>query len=201
MIRFFILHCRLKQTLYPRNWYWSKKVSDFRKAEKKKLDKCVAKTLSVIHQSLILSTPRMCNSGKREPWWNSQCQDAVQMLKNRRREDSLEKAVGIENPSSEEQLKRLRHQLRKEVKQAKRRFYQEVINNFNEETIFQAMKWPNSTRKYTTPPIQKPDGFLATSNKDKQLHLSRYYLRLWFTGQITLFYLLAIFLKTLGRLL
>ena len=30
------------------------------------------------------------------------------------------------------------------------------------------MKWPTSTRKYTTPPIQKPDGLLATSNKEKR---------------------------------
>lgn len=145
----------------------------FSEGRKEKLDQCAAKILSTIHQSLVLSTPRIGNSGKGEPWWNSQCQDAVQLLRNRRREDILEKAVGIENPASEEQLKSLRYQLRKEVKQAKRRYYQEVINNLNGETIFQAMKWPNSIRKYNTPPIQKPDGSLARSNKDKQAVLKQ----------------------------
>lgn len=35
------------------------------------------------------------------------------------------------------------------------------------------MKWPNSIRKYTTPPIKKPDGSLARSNKDKQAVLKQ----------------------------
>ncbi len=30
------------------------------------------------------------------------------------------------------------------------------------------MKWPTSTQKYTTPPIQKTDGLLAKSNKEKR---------------------------------
>lgn len=47
------------------------------------------------------------------------------------------------------------------------------MNNLNGETIFRPMKWPNSTRKYTTPPIQKLDGSLDTSNKDKQATLKQ----------------------------
>lgn len=121
--------------------------SRFSDGRKEKLDQCAAKKLSAIHHSLTLSTPKVCNSGQGEPWWNNQCQNAVQKLRNRHREDNLEKATGIENPASEEQLKRLRSQLRKDVKQAKRKYYQEVINNLNGETIFQAMRWPNSTRK------------------------------------------------------
>ncbi len=80
----------------------------------------------------------------------------------------MEKFVGIENPAAEEQVKILQAELRKEVKQAKKSHYQQVINELNGETIFQAMKWPTSTRKYTTPLIQKTDGLLATSNKEKR---------------------------------
>lgn len=80
---------------------------------------------------------------------------------------TLRREQGIENFAAEEQLQGFRKQLRKKVKQAKH------INNLNGETIFRAMKWPNSTRKYTTPPIQKLDGSLDTSNKDKQATLKQ----------------------------
>ena len=50
----------------------------------------------------------------------------------------------------------------------KKRYYQDVINGSTNKTIFQAVKWPNTIRTYTTPPIQKADGTLAISNQDKQ---------------------------------
>ena len=51
-----------------------------------------------IDQSFTLSTPMIHNSGKRKLWWNSKCQDAVQRLRNCRRENTLERFVGIKNP-------------------------------------------------------------------------------------------------------
>lgn len=83
---------------------------------KEQLDQCAAKILSAIYHSLVLSTPKICNSGQGEPWWNEECQNAVQRLRQRRREDDLEKGVGIENFAAEEQLQGFRKQLRKKVK-------------------------------------------------------------------------------------
>ena len=93
-------------------------------ARKESLDICASAILSAIHQSLTLSTPRIQNSGKGEPWWNAKCQDAVQRLKNCRRENILERAVGIENPAAKERVKKLQARLRKQVKQAKKSHYQ-----------------------------------------------------------------------------
>ena len=58
--------------------------------------------------------------------------------------------------------------LRKQIKNAKKRYYQDVIIGLTKEKIFQAIKWPNTIQTYTTPPIQKVDGTLAISNQDKQ---------------------------------
>ncbi len=80
----------------------------------------------------------------------------------------MERFVEIENPAAEERVKTLQAELHNEVKLAKKSHYQQVINELNKETIFQAMKWPTSTRKYSTPPIQKTDGLLATSRKEKK---------------------------------
>lgn len=56
----------------------------------------------------------------------------------------------------------------KQVKSAKKRYYQYVINGLTNKTLLQAVKWPNTIRSYTTPPIQKADGTLTVSHKDKQ---------------------------------
>ena len=64
-------------------------------------------------------------------------------------------------------MKTLQVEIYKQVKQAKKSHYQQVINELNRVTIFQAIKWPASTRKHTTPPIQKTDRLLAISNKEK----------------------------------
>lgn len=98
--------------------------SKFSGDRKEKLDQYATKTLAAIYHSLTLSTPKICNSRQEEPWWNDQYRNAVQKLRNRRREDDLEKTIGIEKPPAGEQLKGLRNRLRKEVKQAKQKYYQ-----------------------------------------------------------------------------
>ncbi len=85
-------------------------------ARKGLLDISESAILGAIHQSLTLSTPRIRNSGKSEPWWNSKFQDEIQGLRNCRRENTLERFVGIENPAAEERGKTLQTKLRKEVK-------------------------------------------------------------------------------------
>ena len=109
-------------------------------ARKALLDISESAILSAIHQSLTLITPRIQNYGKREPWWNSKCQDGVQRLSNCRRENTLEKFVEIENLAAKEWVKTLQAELFKKVKQAKKSHYQQVINELNGETIFQVIK-------------------------------------------------------------
>ena len=80
----------------------------------------------------------------------------------------MERFVEIEYLTAEKRVETLQAELPNEVKLAKKSHYQQVINKLNKETIFQPMKWPTSTRKYSTPPIQKTDGLLATSCKEKR---------------------------------
>ena len=88
----------------------------------------------------------------------------------------MKKFVGIENLAVEERVKTLQAELRKKVKQAKKIHYQQVINELNREMIFQAMKWPTSTQKYSTPTMQKTNGLLATSKKEKRDALKQAFL-------------------------
>ncbi len=107
---------------------------------KELLDISTSVILSAIHQSVILNTPRIQNSGKRESWWNSKCQHAVQRLRNCRRKSTLERFVGIENPAAQDRVRTLQAELRKKVKQGKKSYYQQVINEPNREPRFQVMK-------------------------------------------------------------
>ncbi len=54
------------------------------------------------------------------------------------------------------------------MKQAKRTYYQKVINELDKDSIIGAIKWPTSVRQYTPSPIQCSDRFLTTSNQGKQ---------------------------------
>ena len=65
-------------------------------------------------------------------------------MQNYRREILLEENAGIDNPGAEEKLKTLRNEFRKQVKSAKKRYYQDIINGLTSKTIFQAIKWPNT---------------------------------------------------------
>lgn len=80
------------------------------------LDIYALAVLSAIHKSLTLSTPRIQNSGKGNPWWNPKCQDVVQRLKNCRQENTLEKFIGIKNPVAKGRIKTLQAELCKQVK-------------------------------------------------------------------------------------
>ena len=132
------------------------------------IDQAADVLVQAIHSSLTLSTCRVMGASGREPWWNETCQDVVQKVRNYWREILLEEDAGIDNPGVGEKLKTLRNKLRKQVKSAKKRYYQDVINGLTSKTIFQAVKWPNTIQTYTTPPIQKADDTLAVSNQDKQ---------------------------------
>ena len=89
-------------------------------------------------------------------------------MKKSERQQLLEASAGIENPKAQITIDSLKVMLRKVVKKAKRTYYQEVINELDEDSIFGAMKWPTSVRQYTTSPIQCSDRILATSSQGKQ---------------------------------
>ncbi len=89
-------------------------------------------------------------------------------MKKSRRQQLLEASAGIDNPRAQITIDSLKVRLRKSVKQAKRIYYQKVINELDKDSIFGDIKWPTSVRQYTTPPIQCSDGFLAISNQGKQ---------------------------------
>lgn len=74
----------------------------------------------------------------------------------------------IENPWLEDRIGEAKKTLRKVVKQL---YYQKVISDLDSKTVFKAIRWPNSIRRYTTPPIELADGTLATSNQEKQYAL------------------------------
>ena len=79
--------------------------------------------VQAIHSSLTLSTPRVMGASGGEPWWNESCQDAVQKVRNYRREIQLEEDARINKPGAGEKFKTLRNELRKQVKSAKKRYY------------------------------------------------------------------------------
>lgn len=132
------------------------------------IDQAADSLVQAIHSSLTFSTPRAVGASGGEPWWNEPCQGAVQKVRNYRRVIQLEEDAEIDNPGAGEKLKALRNELRKQVKRAKKRYYQGFINGLTNKTIFQAVKWLNIIRTYTTPPIQKADRTLAISNQDEQ---------------------------------
>ena len=98
-------------------------------------------------------------------------QFAVTKLRNLCREQRLEELHQIENPWLEDRIGEAKKTLRKVVKHSKRLYYQKVIGDLDSKTVFKAIRWPNSIRRYTTPPIELADGTLATSNQEKQYAL------------------------------
>ncbi len=62
-------------------------------------------------------------------------------------------------------------QLRKVVKNAKKTYYQKVIEKLDSLTILNTVEWLKSVRQYTTSLLQQQHGELAISNIEKQLAL------------------------------
>lgn len=79
----------------------------------------------------------------------------------------------IKNPWLEDKIGEVKKTLRKVVKHSERLYYQTVVSDLDSKTVFKVMKWLNSIRKYTTPPIELVDGTLATSNQEKQYALKK----------------------------
>ena len=59
------------------------------------------------------------------------------------------------------------------VKEAKRKYFQNVIDGLDNHNIFQTVKWPRSVRQYSTLPIRQVDGTLAVNNLEKQATLRK----------------------------
>ena len=138
---------------------------------KRAFDFCIEQLLNAIYQSITVSTLRAKKSGKGKPWWDKEYQYAVAKLKNLRREQCLKELQQIENPWLENRIEKAKITLHKIVKHSKRLYYQKVIGDLDSKTVFKAIRWPNSIRRYTTPPIELADGTLATSNQEKQYAL------------------------------
>lgn len=100
------------------------------------IDQAADVLVQAIHSSLTLNTPRVMGACGGEPWWNDSCQDTVQKVQNYRQEIQLEEDAGIDNLGAGEKLKALRNESRKQVKSAKKRYYQDVINGLTNNTIF-----------------------------------------------------------------
>ncbi len=74
---------------------------------------------------------------------------------------ALDIAAGIKDPNAGVILKKVKSKLYKTVKNAKRKYYQNVINGLDPHNIFQAVKWLSTVRQYNTPSIKRQDGTLA----------------------------------------
>lgn len=66
-----------------------------------------------------------------------------------------------------------KRKLRKVVKRAKKRHFQEIINGLDRHNIFQVTEWSRLVRQYSTPPIWQANGALAVSNLEKQATLRK----------------------------
>lgn len=143
------------------------------KAKHQALDICADLIILAIYQAMELSTPRRLNSGCGEPWWNKECQDAVVELQKAKKWQGANTAALIEDSNSDGILVDCKRKLRRVVKRAKKRHFQEIIDGLDSHNIFQAAKWPRSVRQYSTPPIRQADGTLAVSNLEKQATLRK----------------------------
>ncbi len=142
-------------------------------AKHQALDTCADKIITAIYQAMELSTPCRQNSGWGEPWWNKDCRAAVAELRKTKKRQGINAAAQIEDLHSDDIVADYKRKLRKVVKEAKRKYFQNVIDGLDNHNIFQTVKWPRSVRQYSTLPIRQVDGTLAVNNLEKQATLRK----------------------------
>ena len=102
------------------------------------------------------------------PWWDRNCTEALAEMR-RTRSESLETRQRMGNPDQETE-NRARHAHNKWTrvyKKAKRRYYDKLKEEANQDNIWSLYKWGRGNRQYHSPPIRRADGSMATEHSEK----------------------------------
>jgi ribonuclease HI len=106
----------------------------------------------------VVPKKRTCT--KSREWWNDECRNLVQKLKEARALERLDKATtGQVYPETTQMVKHAQNVLHRKTKKLRKVYFDGLLKGATPQNIWKIAKWPNGTRQYPTPPISRGEGF------------------------------------------